>query len=135
MINFENSIDLTHRYLDVLSLRQAVISDNIANIDTPNFKRSKVTFEAELKRAFLNEKANRLPLLKVDERHLDDVRELGYLDIKPRRVLDYLSSFNNNGNNVNIDSEIKNLIQNQMMYNLFTNIQAHYFKSVNIVIK
>ncbi|AYE36180.1 flagellar basal body rod protein FlgB [Borrelia turcica IST7] len=135
MISFERSIDLTHRYLDVLGLRQSVISDNVANVDTPNFKRSKVTFEAELKRAILNKNVSSLSLEKGNEKHLDSVKELGYLDVKPHRMLDYLSSFNNNGNNVNIDSEIKDLIQNQMMYNLFTNIQTHYFKSVNIVIK
>ncbi|WKC57864.1 flagellar basal body rod protein FlgB [Borrelia sp. P9F1] len=135
MVNFEKSIDLTHKYLDVLSLRQAVVSDNIANVDTPNFKRSGITFEAELRQALLDESAPVLSLTKSSEKHLDGARELGYLDVKPHRMLDYVSTFNNNGNNVNIDSEIKSLVQNQMMYNLFTNIQTHYFKSVNIVIK
>ncbi|AWG42684.1 flagellar basal body rod protein FlgB [Candidatus Borreliella tachyglossi] len=135
MNGFERSIDLAHRYLDVLTLRQNVISDNIANVDTPNFKRSKVTFEAELERAILNERVGDLSLLKGNEKHLNGLKEVGYLDIKPYKMLDYLSTQNNNGNNVNIDSEIKSLVQNQMMYNLFANIQAHYFKSVNIVIK
>ena len=135
MVDFERSVDLTHRYLDVLSLRQDVVSDNIANVDTPNFKRSGVTFEAELKRALVDESVLSLSLAKSNEKHLEGAKELGYLDIKPHRMLDYASTFNNNGNNVNIDSEIKSLVQNQMMYNLFTNIQAHYFKSVNIVIK
>ncbi|AHH08259.1 flagellar basal body rod protein FlgB [Borrelia anserina] len=135
MNNFERSIDLTHRYLDVLSLRQSVMADNIANVDTPNFKRSKVTFEAEFEQAILSERASNLALVKGNDKHLDGFKELEYLDVKPRRMLDYLSTFNNNGNNVDIDSEMKNLFQNQMMYNLFTNIQAHHFKSVNIVIK
>lgn len=52
MNDFERSVDFSHRYLDVLSLRQSVISDNIANIDTPNFKRSKISFESELEKAF-----------------------------------------------------------------------------------
>ncbi|WP_445435900.1 flagellar basal body rod protein FlgB [Candidatus Borreliella tachyglossi] len=135
MNGFERSIDLAHRYLDVLTLRQNVISDNIANVDTPNFKRSKVTFEAELERAILNERVGDLSLLKGNEKHLNGLKEVGYLDIKPYKMLDYLSTQNNNGNNVNIDSEIKSLVQNQMMYSLFANIQAHYFKSVNIAIK
>ncbi|WP_024653970.1 flagellar basal body rod protein FlgB [Borrelia persica] len=132
---FQRSVDLAHRYLDVLGLRQSVIADNIANVDTPNFKRSKVTFEAELERAILNEKTNHLSLKRGNDKHLDGLKELGYLDVKPQRMLDYFSTLNNNGNNVDIDSEMKSLVQNQMMYGLFTNIQAHYFKSVNIVIK
>ncbi|ACH94548.1 flagellar basal body rod protein FlgB [Borrelia recurrentis] len=132
---FQRSVDLTHRYLDVLGLRQSVVADNIANVDTPNFKRSKVTFEAELERAILNEKTNNLSLIRGNNKHLDGFKELGYLDVKPQRMLDHLSTLNNNGNNVDIDSEMKSLVQNQMMYRLFTNIQAHHFKSVNIVIK
>ncbi|AHH09639.1 Flagellar basal-body rod protein flgB [Borrelia parkeri SLO] len=132
---FDRSIDLAHRYLDVLSLRQSVIADNVANVDTPNFKRSKVTFESEFERAISNEGASNLSLIRGNGKHLDGFKELGYLDVKPLRMLDYLSTLNNNGNNVDIDSEMKNLAQNQMMYSLFTNIQAHHFKSVNIVIK
>ncbi|BDU63025.1 flagellar basal body rod protein FlgB [Candidatus Borrelia fainii] len=132
---FDRSIDLAHRYLDVLSLRQSVIADNVANVDTPNFKRSNVTFESELERAIFNEGTNNLSLIRGNSKHLNGFKELGYLDVKPRRMLDYLSTLNNNGNNVDIDSEMKNLSQNQMMYGLFTNIQAHHFKSVNIVIK
>nr|P70910.1 RecName: Full=Flagellar basal body rod protein FlgB [Borrelia hermsii]AAB51473.1 flagellar rod protein FlgB [Borrelia hermsii] len=132
---FEMSVDLAHRYLDVLSLRQSVIADNIANVDTPNFKRSKVTFEAELERAILNERASNLSLIRGNDKNLNGFKELGYLDVKPSRMLDYLSILKNDGNNVDIDSEMKNLIQNQMIYSLFTNIQAHHFKSVNIVIK
>ncbi|AHH03270.1 Flagellar basal-body rod protein flgB [Borrelia nietonii YOR] len=132
---FERSVDLAHRYLDVLSLRQNVIADNIANVDTPNFKRSKVTFEAELERAILNERASNLSLIRGSDKHLNGFKEVGYLDVKPNRMLDYLSILKNDGNNVDIDSEMKSLIQNQMMYSLFTNIQAHHFKSVNFVIK
>ena len=37
---------LLERSMDVESQRRKVIADNIANADTPNFKRSEVTFEA-----------------------------------------------------------------------------------------
>jgi flagellar basal-body rod protein FlgB len=37
--------------LDGVSLRQRVIADNIANVDTPGFRASSVDFETELKAA------------------------------------------------------------------------------------
>lgn len=135
MNDFERSIDFSHRYLDVLSLRQGVISDNIANADTPNFKRSRISFESELEKAFSNKGKNDLSPIKSSDKHLSGLKNPKYSDVKPHRVLDHLSTMNNNGNNVDIDSEIKALVQNQMMYHLMTNIQAHYFKSVNIVLK
>ncbi|WKC75118.1 flagellar basal body rod protein FlgB [Borreliella yangtzensis] len=135
MNDFERSIDFSHRYLDVLSLRQSVISDNIANVNTPNFKRSKISFESELEKAFLNKNKNDLKLIKSSDKHLSGLKDLEYLDIKPHRLLDHFSVMNNNGNNIDIDSEIKSLVQNQMMYHLMTNVQSHYFKSINIVLK
>ncbi|MFN3659816.1 MAG: flagellar basal body rod protein FlgB, partial [Brevinematales bacterium] len=37
--------------LQATALRRQVIADNIANADTPFFKRAEVTFESQLKRA------------------------------------------------------------------------------------
>ena len=42
--------------MDVATLRRNVIANNIANANTPNFKRSDVNFESQLKRALDSEK-------------------------------------------------------------------------------
>ena len=38
-------IDVMERGLQAANLRQAVTADNIANVNTPNFKKSSVIFE------------------------------------------------------------------------------------------
>jgi len=43
--------------MDASLIRRDVISNNIANADVPNFKRSVVNFESELKRALNSEKS------------------------------------------------------------------------------
>ncbi len=45
-------MDLVQRSLDSASLSHKVIADNIANVDTPGFKRSEVMFGEKLKQAF-----------------------------------------------------------------------------------
>ena len=40
--------------LDGLALRQRVIADNIANVDTPNFRATSVDFESSLRAAIAN---------------------------------------------------------------------------------
>ena len=40
--------------LDGLSLRQRVIADNIANVDTPHFRATSVDFESSLRSAILD---------------------------------------------------------------------------------
>jgi flagellar basal-body rod protein FlgB len=48
---FDKTIDTISKSLDLHLQRHAVISDNIANAETPFFKARRVDFEAELQRA------------------------------------------------------------------------------------
>lgn len=42
------NIDLMNRALDATLLKKSVISENISNVDTPNYKRKDVSFETIL---------------------------------------------------------------------------------------
>ena len=56
--SFGTTLDLIRREMDVSVLRREVIANNIANADTPNFKRSVVDFESRIKIALNSEKPN-----------------------------------------------------------------------------
>ncbi|HET7839070.1 MAG TPA: flagellar basal body rod protein FlgB, partial [Rectinemataceae bacterium] len=89
--SFGRTVDLLHRSMDVAVLRRNVISDNIANADVPNFKRSVVNFEASLKKALDAEKTRpELELAVTDPKHITNVTRADYRSVEPRRVLDYL---------------------------------------------
>jgi flagellar basal-body rod protein FlgB len=47
---FGNDVGLTEKTLDLLWQRQKVTQNNIANVDTPNYKAQYLTFEDELAR-------------------------------------------------------------------------------------
>lgn len=51
-----NTLLLSQKTLDYLWLRETVINDNLANVDTPGFQSRYVTFEDELKRKMENTK-------------------------------------------------------------------------------
>ncbi len=51
MIDFDGDLGLTQRVLDAAAVRFRVIQHNLANENTPGFKRYYVTFEEELRRA------------------------------------------------------------------------------------
>jgi len=55
--DFSKTVDILQRAMDASLIRRDVISNNIANADVPNFKRSVVNFESELKRALNSEKS------------------------------------------------------------------------------
>ena len=132
---FGKTLDILHRTMDVSMLRHQVSANNISNADTPNFKRSNVNFESELKRALDTEKRTKPRAYLTHEKHIPFDRVQNYRDVKPRRVLDYLSQTDNNGNNVNLEEESMLLLQNQLRYNLLTQAVSSQFNRVNIVLR
>ena len=49
--NVYNYINVLDKAADAAWMRNEVISNNIANVNTPNYKRQDVAFEGELSRA------------------------------------------------------------------------------------
>ena len=136
MNNFEKTIDIVHRAMDASTIRRDVIANNIANAQVPNFKRSEVNFESELKRALETEKQKPvLELALTDPKHIPNWKARDYREVQPRRALDYVSESKNNGNNVDAEQEFMLALQNQMLYNLLAESEAFEFGQVNLVLR
>jgi len=134
--NFSKTVDLLHRSMSTSSLRQAVYANNFANQNVPNFKRTEVTFESELGRALDTERQR--PVLELARTHPDHIsnwQPRDYQDVGPRRVLDYLTQVNNNGNNVCPEMEFNLLLKNQMRYMLFSQMTTFEFSQLNLVLR
>ncbi len=123
-------MDVLHRSMDVETLRRSVITDNIANSDTPHFKRTVVNFETQLKKALRPE---REMSLSVDVPWRSN--EVNYQDVRPKRELDFLTQADNNGNNVDLEQEMMLGVQNQIRYNLMAQAIASQFQQMNLAIK
>ena len=133
--SFGKTVDILHRTMDTSLLRRSVIANNIANADTPNFKRSVVNFESQLKRALDSENVRKMEATLTNSRHIPFNRPLDYRDVRPKRVLDYLTTSKNNGNNVDIEEEMMNALENQLTYNLLTQSVTNQFANVNLVLR
>lgn len=103
---------LLNRALDTASLRNDVIANNIANVDTPKFKRSEVIFEDKLKKALNYTNYGKLNL--TNSRHIQINQAT--MDLQPEvRVMDDLT-YRNDGNNVDIDVETAKMAKNKLFY-------------------
>ena len=134
--SFGKTVDLLHRTMSTSSLRQAVIANNFANADVPNFKRTDVNFESELNRALQTEKQR--PALALNLTHKDHIsnwQPRDYREVEPRRVLDYISQSKNNGNNVDAEEEFNLLLKNQLRYILLSQMTTFEFSQVNLVLR
>ena len=134
--SFSKTIDLLHRGLSTASLRESVYANNLANSNVPNFKRTEVNFESELKRALDTEKQKpALELTLTHPNHMADWEPRDYQEVKPRRVLDYVTQSDNNGNNVDPEEEFNNLLKNQLRYMMLAHSAAFEFSQVNLVLR
>jgi flagellar basal-body rod protein FlgB len=132
---FGKNLDLMRRSMDVSVLRRNVIANNIANAETPNFKRSVINFESQLKRALDSEKVRPPAQLVTDRRHIPFFRPMDYRQVTPRMVLDYLTTANNNGNNVDPEEELMMATQNQLLYQTITTAVGNEFARINLVLR
>jgi len=136
MNGFQKSVDILHRAMSANLVRREVIANNMANANVPNFKRSMVNFESELKRALDSEKQR--PVLDLTQTHPDhfsNYRERDYRDVQVRRVLDYATTYNNNGNNVDPEIEASLALQNQMSYIMLANSISFEYGMINSALR
>jgi flagellar basal-body rod protein FlgB len=98
--------------LDASMLRSRVLANNIANVTTPGYQRVEVSFEGELRKAL---DRTRLQGTRTNEKHL----AIGRLDInrvQPHAYKPIDPSLPSGVNNVDIDTEMSKLAENQLIY-------------------
>lgn len=132
MNSFTRSVDLIQRALDVNTLRYSVAANNMANADVPNFKRTSVNFESQLKKAFESEEKarNAFELKTTEPYHIKINNVIDYKTIEPQRVVDYASTEKANGNNVNVENEAMDIVKIQMQYKMLTMLESFEFSQV-----
>jgi flagellar basal-body rod protein FlgB len=102
--------DVIKRGLDTAWTRNEVLANNIANVDTPGFKRSDVDFGSILEA----EQDLNNGLKTTRERHYSME---GNYDSNVKVIQDNSSTMRMDGNNVDIENEAAELAKNTIWYN------------------
>lgn len=128
--NVFDYINILDKAADAAWLRNNAISNNIANADTPGYKRQDVAFETELRRALGDSHFETMDakVSDVNQRELGRINPTVYTEQADH-------SYRLDGNNVDIDTENVYLAENQLTYNaLLDSINAE-FKNLKMVLK
>jgi flagellar basal-body rod protein FlgB len=126
-----STFNLLGKGLDVSAKRQTVISNNIANVNTPQFKRQIVTFEDKMAKVF----DGKVDIVgkREDNRHIP-IGEINYMEVNPTTITDRIHIMRNDKNNVDIDIEMGDLAKNTMKYQIMSNRLSSMFAHLNDVI-
>jgi flagellar basal-body rod protein FlgB len=124
---FGSIITQLERGLDYSASKGKAISQNIANIDTPNYKAKNVSF----KEVFASTQANSLEAYKTDARHINFKSNTTHSGVFNYPNLRYRQD----GNSVDMDKEQADLAANQIYYNAVVDRINGKFNTLQNVIK
>jgi len=120
-----------HYGMNVSSVKNEVISQNIANADTPFYKAEKIVFDEVMAEYFSDWK--KIPLLVTDSKHI--IPESKALD--PDSYVRYQNNMSprNDYNDVNLDYEMSEITGNGILYSMMTQLTGHSFTSLKTSIR
>ena len=114
---------------DASWLREEVLTNNIANVDTPNYKRQDVDFTTYLRSALSRTNGGSSSLT-------NRVNNLNYNDIAIRTYTDNSTlSYRLDGNNVDLSTENVELASEQINYNALIDSMNNEFSRFKTVLK
>ncbi|MDE6874592.1 MAG: flagellar basal body rod protein FlgB [Lachnospiraceae bacterium] len=121
-----NYINVLNKAADACWVRNTVLNNNLANVSTPDFKRSDITFEEYLKKE-LSSGINVRMDKAVANVNLDNLKTTTYIDQKEL-------SYRLDGNNVDVDVEEANLAQNSIRYYTLLDSMTQEFARIKMVL-
>lgn len=125
--NVFDYVNVLGKTADASWQRNEIISNNIANVDTPGYKRQDIDFEAQLSKALGNSRYE-----SVDSK----VSHLTSTELKPRVYTDSANfSYRLDGNNVDVETENVELAANQIKYQGLMAAVNQEFSNLRTVIK
>jgi flagellar basal-body rod protein FlgB len=111
-------IPLLEKALDAYALKNKVIASNIANIETPNYRRVDVAFEKELNQAI--------------EQSTSDVNlSENVKGVEPQIEIDKSKALASGANNVDIDEEMAELAKNQLRFQMAARLMSQTFQLID----
>jgi flagellar basal-body rod protein FlgB len=118
---FGKTFNLLSTMLDFRSERNKVITSNISNLDSVDYKAADYVFKEDLRRAI----ERKVPLTKTNEKHFpigkDEITKNDFKLVKSEERAD-------------LDKEMTNLVENQLMFNVSAELLSRKFKGIKNVL-
>lgn len=117
MANIEGTIDLLQAGIKAEHLRQKAIAGNIANLETPGYRRVDVKFEELLAKT------------------IKSARDINPKDIEPEIVRPNNTPVKSNGNDVSLEAEVGKMVENSMRHKAYVRLLNKKFQQIQLAIE
>ena len=122
-----NYVNILDKAADAANLRNELLTNNIANVSTPNYKRKDLDFESVLQGELAGEK-NLSKAVKKANQNLETLDAQVYTD-------NASLSYRLDGNNVDINTENVELAKNQLKYYTLMNSRSQEFSRLKSALR
>ena len=109
-------LDLIEAGIKAESLRQKAIASNIANLETPGYRRIDVQFEQSLAKA------------------LTSPGDLDISELEPQLYRPNKTSVNGNGNDVNLETEVGEMVKNTLRHKTYIRVLSKKYRQLELAI-
>jgi len=121
---FNKTFDVLSNMLSYRSKRHQVILSNVTNIDTPGYKAADMSFRKDLREAVVNK--GKVQMTKTQDRHMGpEIKNNDPENFEVRETEE----------EVKLDTEMANLSENHLMYNMTVDMLARKFRGLQTVLK
>jgi flagellar basal-body rod protein FlgB len=109
---FDNNVDTLSKLLDLTTVQNKLIANNIANVNTPGYRKLEVTFQEELRKAIKSKNVQKI----------NDVSEkIAFSNNEINRE---------NGSNVDMDKELVEFFKSADRHSIGLEILSKKFKGI-----
>ncbi len=123
---FNSNFDTLKTAMDVQLKRQELHAQNIANAETPGYKRKYVAFEE-----YLQESKMKLKLSTTNQKHLPTFPKV----VNAKEVVMKDTSITNDKNNVDIDMEVTEMTKDALRYQVLSRLMSMNIDRYNTVLR
>lgn len=122
------SMQMLQDGLNGAATRQQAIANNMANVNTPGYKRQEVSFKDSLRDAYINQNNTGVEMQAAHSRHIQDQPSKPVSPVK-YEVSD--TNMRNDDNNVDPDREMAKQAKNSLYYNGLAQFERKIFSDLN----
>ena len=129
---FRNTISLLERSLNIRSLQHRVLSSNIANMDTPNYKAVELAVAEEINGS--QDSAPSIQLVQTQPGHLPLKHDpADHVKLKTAKPPEF--SLRGDGNTVDLDRTMGKLAENTLLYKTAAQLISQKFSGLKNAIR
>ncbi len=123
---FNSNFDTLKTALDVQMKRQEIHAQNIANAETPGYKRKYIAFEE-----YLQESKMKLQMARTSEKHIPP----SIKTITAKQITVKNTTLTNDKNNVDIDMEMTEMVKDALRYQVLSRLMSANIDRYNTVLR